>query len=266
MKIFNTPASQTGILLDIAALLFIVVVSLAHFVIRLENFVIIMYVFPIILVTWYSGLSRGIITSIAAGLGWYLIHYAPGVKPLPTASPMANMLGLWCAFLAFTVFIEKFRLRLIYQQSLCTLDDLTKTYNRTAFKDFTAKEIKRASRYKRSLTLIYLDVNEFEKITESRGYEAGNEMLVSMVNVIKTSIRESDYISRLGVDEFGILLPETDNNQVNVVINKIKAKLTEMTEQNGWPITFGFNIVTCTGAGTTAEALINKTTHISVQA
>jgi diguanylate cyclase (GGDEF)-like protein/PAS domain S-box-containing protein len=99
----------------------------------------------------------------------------------------------------------------LYQgmQQLAMTDDLTGLYNRRGLLELGQREVQRAHRFDRSLTLIWMDVDHFKDINDAFGHEKGNEVLRKVIERCKQEVREIDIFSRYGGDEFIIILPET---------------------------------------------------------
>lgn len=101
-------------------------------------------------------------------------------------------------------------------------DTLTKIYNRRFFEDTITKEIEVAKRYDASLSLILLDIDFFKKINDNFGHQVGDEVLINFTNLIKNSIRKTDIFSRIGGEEFALLLLHTNLEQAVDLANKLK--------------------------------------------
>jgi len=95
-------------------------------------------------------------------------------------------------------------------KALPLLDPLTGTFNRNYLSDHLLKEIKRAQKYLRSLSIVLCDIDRFKSINDTYGHLAGDRALNTFVECISSSIRlDVDWIARFGGDEFVIVLPET---------------------------------------------------------
>jgi two-component system cell cycle response regulator len=89
-------------------------------------------------------------------------------------------------------------------------DPLTKSYNRGYILERLPKEITRAIRYERALSLVLCDIDHFKKVNDTYGHQSGDQVLIEFVDSIKQSIRQDlDWIARYGGEEFLIVLPET---------------------------------------------------------
>lgn len=93
--------------------------------------------------------------------------------------------------------------------ALADRDPLCPVLNRRAFLREMEREIARCERHQRSLSMLYIDLDKFKAINDSYGHEAGDRVLINMAHTLRSAVRKTDIVSRLGGDEFGILLIET---------------------------------------------------------
>ncbi len=98
-------------------------------------------------------------------------------------------------------------------EKLAYFDTLTGLVNRTYFKAELKKAIARVTRGSYAFCLFYFDLDEFKRINDTLGHDAGDRLLVEVANRLKIRLRQDDIIARLGGDEFAILLSNTSNEQ-----------------------------------------------------
>ncbi len=110
-------------------------------------------------------------------------------------------------------------------QELSITDGLTGAYNHRHFIHLLEIEHDRSVRYKRNLSLLMLDIDEFKQVNDSFGHRCGDSVLQHFVNIVKDSVRRTDIIARYGGDEFGILLPETKKSMAMRVSEKIRTEV-----------------------------------------
>lgn len=124
-------------------------------------------------------------------------------------------LALPIVFLVFELF---FGLMLIYiikkyvydnLETFAAYDNLTKAYNRRYFIEYMKKEISRAERKNTEFSLIMFDIDHFKIINDTYGHSAGDEVLKTLINIVQKDLRKSDILSRIGGEEFTILLPDS---------------------------------------------------------
>jgi len=130
------------------------------------------------------------------------------------------------------------------EHELARIDPLTTVPNRRAFYEALDKERARSLRYRRPLTIAYVDLDNFKKVNDALGHAVGDELLVQVAAGLRTNLRASDYVGRLGGDEFAILLPETDATAANVVLCKLRLRLLEEMKAHSWQVTFSIGAAT----------------------
>lgn len=106
-------------------------------------------------------------------------------------------------------------------QELTVRDDLTCLYNTRFFHEMLDREIKRALRKNRDLSLIFMDMDHFKDVNDTYGHLYGSKLLKEVAEVIMNSIRNIDIPIRYGGDEFVIILPETTKEQAGLVAKRI---------------------------------------------
>lgn len=89
-------------------------------------------------------------------------------------------------------------------------DALTGLYNRRYFQEMFSRELNRAIRYGKPLSLIMLDVDDFKKFNDTYGHPHGDKVLGVMGDILVEALRGTDFAFRYGGEEFIVLLPETD--------------------------------------------------------
>jgi diguanylate cyclase (GGDEF)-like protein len=105
---------------------------------------------------------------------------------------------------------------------LATTDSLTGIANRREFFHAAAKEMNRAQRNDRALSVLIFDIDHFKNINDQYGHAAGDEVLVNIVAVCNKTLRELDTVGRIGGEEFGVLLPETELGAAASVAERLR--------------------------------------------
>jgi len=104
------------------------------------------------------------------------------------------------------------------------IDPLTLAYNRRALEDVAGVEISRVMRNKLPLSFIMCDIDHFKNFNDEHGHQVGDKVLVNFCAVLKSNIREHDFLARYGGEEFLVLLPETDLQQAFAIAEKLRIK------------------------------------------
>jgi diguanylate cyclase (GGDEF)-like protein len=106
-------------------------------------------------------------------------------------------------------------------------DFLTGAWSRRAFWEMAAREIERARRLHRGLTLLTIDVDHFKRINDTWGHAEGDEVLKDMVLAVERRMRSIDYFGRIGGEEFAILMPDTGLEGARVLAERLRAGIAE---------------------------------------
>jgi diguanylate cyclase (GGDEF)-like protein len=106
-----------------------------------------------------------------------------------------------------------------------TFDNLTGLLNRNAFDEVLSREISRAKRHDANLTLLFLDLDDFKRINDTRGHVAGDKVLKEVSRLIMLEKRAEDIGARYGGEEITILLPETNKADGWLIAERIRRKV-----------------------------------------
>ncbi len=110
---------------------------------------------------------------------------------------------------------------------LSALDPVTNVLNRQAFLEAGAKELKRSNRYNRQLSVIVMKLTFFQNLGSEQLRTFTDEILQNVVQICRKSVRESDILGRIGDVEFGIILPETPQENAAFLSDRLKQKIQE---------------------------------------
>jgi two-component system, cell cycle response regulator len=133
-------------------------------------------------------------------------------------------------------------------RKLSITDPLTGCYNRNYLSLQLSKEIKRARRYKKPISLVLTDIDFFKKVNDTWGHSAGDQVLVGFVQTINTVVRKDlDWVARYGGEEFVIVLPETDYTDVCKCTERLRKEVARhITTHEGVDISITASFgVTC---------------------
>lgn len=128
-------------------------------------------------------------------------------------------------------------------ERLANFDSLTGLPNRQFFMEHLRIELARASRGGTDIALIFFDLDGFKAVNDSLGHETGDTLLIEVSKRVKTYLRDGDLVSRLGGDEFLILLYNDPEELTLVAIaNRIIDGLRENIDVEGWELQIGVSI------------------------
>ncbi|WP_373003000.1 diguanylate cyclase [Sulfurimonas sp.] len=126
-------------------------------------------------------------------------------------------------------------------EHLSVTDSLTGIGNRRYFHQKIEEEIQRAKRYKHPLSLIMFDIDYFKQVNDKHGHSVGDEVLIEYTKLINSLLREGDVFSRIGGEEFIIILPHARRDEAQKIAEKLRAKIEFF--QKILPITMSFGVV-----------------------
>jgi two-component system, cell cycle response regulator len=115
------------------------------------------------------------------------------------------------------------RVAVAENRKLSTTDDLTRVASRRFFTKHFPREVERAARYGRSLSLILCDIDHFKNVNDTLGHAGGDEVLRQFGARLQDALRRGvDWVARIGGEEFAIVLPETNYEQSLDVARKLR--------------------------------------------
>jgi two-component system cell cycle response regulator len=116
------------------------------------------------------------------------------------------------------------RIALIENRKLSTTDDLTRVASRRFFSKHFPREVERAARYGRALSLILCDIDYFKNVNDTLGHAGGDEVLKQFGARLQEALRRGvDWVARIGGEEFAIVLPETGYERALDVARKLRS-------------------------------------------
>ena len=112
---------------------------------------------------------------------------------------------------------------------LATIDSLTNINNRRYFLDLALKEMERSKRYGHPFSLIMLDIDHFKKVNDTYGHSVGDQVLIDFCDTCMKELRESDFMGRLGGEEFAVAIVECDLEKAAILAERIREAVASHT-------------------------------------
>ncbi len=142
-------------------------------------------------------------------------------------------------------------------RELSERDHLTMIYNRRKLFELLTSEVEKARRYKRPLSMIMIDIDNFKRVNDNFGHDVGDNVLKATTNVVSGVIRRVDIFARYGGEEFIILSPETTIEGATVLAEKIRTSVEKYIYQAVGGLTISAGVAELAGKDSGA-ALIKK--------
>lgn len=106
-------------------------------------------------------------------------------------------------------------------------DSKTGLYNAEYFQNAMEKEIERANRFNRPLTVVMADLDLLRNINNTYGHLAGDQVLIGVANILQKHVRDFDVVSRFGGEEYAIMMPETTSQEAYPLVEAMREEINE---------------------------------------
>ncbi len=215
------------------------------------------YLIPIVLVTWSVSERLGLFISVLSALAWLVCESATD------SSHSLPAIYFWNTFIQISFFVLVTHLVAELQKSrreellAARTDFVTGAVNARYFNELLKMEVERIRRYPHPITVVYIDIDDFKQVNDLYGHKIGDEVLRCVASELKSRLRGTDVVGRIGGDEFAILLPSTDQKEAQIVISKVHTHLMEAMRQKTWPVTLSMGAVTYVYPPYSVEQLID---------
>jgi diguanylate cyclase len=137
---------------------------------------------------------------------------------------------------------ELMREQVLKERRRANTDMLTQLPNRDSWHDRLQLEVERWQRYKGEMTIAIVDIDLFKRINDYYGHKAGDRVLQLLARELKKGLRSTDFIARIGGEEFVVLLPETTGIQAKQVMDGLRANVAKLPFHfSNQPVTITFS-------------------------
>jgi diguanylate cyclase (GGDEF)-like protein len=240
----------------IVGVVLVIILGIIDYLSGYEVSISLFYLFPILLVVWYTDGQMGLVLSFASTVVGFIANYSAGQSyshPLIYFWNVILRLGFYCVVTWLSWMLKRTNK---INQELARTDYVTGAISIRYFYELAQIEISRFQRYRRPFTLVYIDLDNFKAINDRLGHSTGDRVLRAVTDSVRRQVRPGDTLARLGGDEFALLMPETDGNAARTVINRIHSSLVDEMVRNGWIVTFSLGVVTYTEVPKTVDEMV----------
>ena len=176
-----------------------------------------------------TGVQRGfVITGVyflaAISIFYYRFHDSASLSPVSTANFIICAMAIWSFAHHYEQGRERFSRRLLH---IAERDSLTGLLNRMRLAEIVSSEIRNAETRGQTVGMILLDLDHFKQINDSYGHPAGDNALIYVAEKLQSVVRKTDYIFRIGGEEFCILLPGADLDGAGEVAESARRALEQ---------------------------------------
>jgi diguanylate cyclase (GGDEF)-like protein len=182
-----------------------------------------LYFVPLLIAGWHLGRRGIVVFTILAAMVWVGVLYGVGIRFDGTHHWVINALATGVGFLTVSLLVGFLRSALDREQALARTDPLTGLSNRRELADRVASELALCKRAGRAATLVLIDLNDFKLVNDSLGHQGGDDVLRTFAGILSKSVRASDSVARIGGDEFVIFMPDTDADQAEQLVDRVRS-------------------------------------------
>ncbi len=146
-------------------------------------------------------------------------------------------------------------------EKLALFDILTDLYNSRTFMKEIKDELKRAKRYKRPLTICLIAIDNIREISMQYGALTSDTVLQKTAQIVKGAIRDVDIACRYSMEEFAVMLPETNASGASIVAERIRQRTSGHIISHNWHnlrITLSFGLASFPHHGREHDEIINE--------
>jgi len=213
------------------------------------------FLVPCVAAAWYLGIAAGFATVAVSAIAWYTatLLLAPPVEPWII---FVNTLSRFSVFLVIAGLVAAVRGLTARLDELSRLDPLTGLANRREFRARGEHDLDVAARTGSSMTLVFIDLDNFKDVNDRLGHAAGDEVLRAVGAGLSSVVRRSDLAARVGGDEFALLLLGSDEAQARRIAEKARDTLGQAFARQALPVTLSIGIAAANGRGTGFRDLV----------
>ncbi len=202
----------------------------------------ILFLLPVSLASWYAQARLGYLMCLLAAIAWLCVDLIAGPQPARAWVSFWNS-GVRLGFLLVVAhLLARLREALDTQRSLARHDALTGLFNARALAQHYESAARLAQRGGGSVTVGFLDIDDFKLVNDTLGHRTGDRVLVAVGATLDGRMRATDAIGRVGGDEFVLVLPQTDLAGAQTFFPKIRAELLALAARHRWPIGFSIGV------------------------
>jgi Diguanylate cyclase, GGDEF domain len=153
---------------------------------------------PVLAIAWMEGRRNGLLLAFFAAGMWAIADIASERQFSSAWVPWANAATRLMTYSLLVLLAAQVRLQLVRAHELATHDPLTGLLNRRAFLEAGASETERSKRYAHSLSVVFLDLDDFKQLNDSAGHGVGDAALQATAQALHGAMRSNDSVARLG--------------------------------------------------------------------
>ena len=207
---------------------------------------LLLYLIPIIFSSYYikNGYNY-IVASLSSMLNLNLVTKSSYVPE--NIFLIDNYISNTVIYFVITFLIQEIRKTMDKLERMIKEDPLTGAIISSFFYEEIKKQLPKIQNNDDSISVIVIDIDNFERFNEFRGHLAGDEFLIDVVNVINSTIKNNGIVARIGGDEFAILIKHNNKNVIEEIISDLRYRLNVLTIDHDSNTTFSIGALIYSG-------------------
>lgn len=234
----------------------VVLLAYLHILAGLAYEIHVFFAPPLALVAWFIGLRVGLVAAVMVVALWFRADQLLGSDQASALPLILNSLARLLIYCTGVWLMVQLRKLLVAETHLAREDMLTHLPNRREFFELGRQALAQAHREGTSFTAVFIDLDKFKEVNDTRGHATGDALLVCVANGLRARLRSSDIAGRLGGDEFALLLPGMDGRSAKAYIDDLQHRLLQAMNQRQWPVTFSIGVASYAHAPADLDALV----------
>lgn len=167
-------------------------------------------ILPVLAIAWIGGKNNGLFIAALATAMWSVADIVSARQFSAQWIPWANAATRLMTYSLVVLLTSQIRLQFKREHIHATRDSLTGVLNRRAFFEAGAAEVEHPKHDTHSLAVIFLDLDDFKQLNDSKGHDAGDAALRATAKAMLGAVPSCNCVARLGGDEFAVILPEIE--------------------------------------------------------
>lgn len=195
-----------------------------------------LYFASITYVAWWCSRRAAIGLAFLASLVWAYANWSTGLRyPGAWIWPM-NIMSQFVAFGLIGYLVADVRRSLRAEQEVSRRDALTGLLNRRALYADGERLVAAAGRRRQGVVVVYLDLDNFKEVNDSRGHEAGDQVLTDVARALLGAAQKGGLVARLGGDEFAAIFEASSAEAAQRQAEALHEALLARLREGGWPV------------------------------
>lgn len=186
----------------------------------------VLFLVPVLLASSLGGRRIGVGMAAACGATTTVVELLNQSRLLHPVTPWWNGLAGFVVLAAVAWLSTRLRETAAREHAAARSDPLTRIANRRLFMERLETELRRCRDNELPLSVAYLDCDDFKRINDRLGHQAGDRVLQAVAELLQAAVRRGDTVARLGGDEFAVILPETGEDDARATATRVLRALS----------------------------------------